>query len=47
MNLKWISRAAFFLETLEDNAFPWRSHLLETTCVPHLLAPSSISEPTM
>lgn len=46
MGLKWVSRAAFLLETLEDNPFPRPFQLLETTCIPPLMASSSISEPT-
>ena len=40
--LKWVCRAAFLLETLEENLLPCLFKLLETAHIPWLRAPSSI-----
>ena len=37
-----VSRAVWFLETLGENLFPCPFQLLEVTCIPWLVAPSSI-----
>lgn len=37
-----VSRAVWFLETVGENLFPCPFQLLEVTCIPWLVAPSSI-----
>lgn len=41
-NLKWISRAVFFLQDLGDNPFPCFFQMLKSTHVPWPTVPSSV-----